>query len=367
MQKFAILTLAVSGLWIAAFGLPDRTAIAWQQAQPAPPQTRAEPGETETTPSSADEFDPATLNPPIDPAVAAEARAMLQQARDQLYDTSVDAKLVQRASFGRRRFRAEGKYQTGIFPQLRLEYHIRVGESVGVVREICDGQILLTHKYIQAVGAAPDEIDPSQYQVSHKDIRRILQASGVAGTPPQAVLQAELGIGGLPALLASIERTMEFESLQQQQYAGRPYTVLQGRWRQEFLQSLDNVPDLARAAQQIAVFMPSRIRIYLNPDTLFPERILYLQHASLDPVTYHAIMSIEFEDVKLFEDVTQNEGVSPDTFRITPPPEGVQEIDETNLYIQMIEQYRDEQAGVSSGTSPATSESSAAPGTGSDN
>jgi hypothetical protein len=275
--------------------------------------------------------------------------------------SSVEATLVQRASFGRRRFRAEGTYQTGTFPQLRLEYRIRVGESEGVVLEVCDGQILLTHKYIQPVGAAPDEIDPSQYQVSRKDVRRILQASDVAGTPPQAVLQAELGIGGLPALLASIERTMEFESLQQQEYAGESYIVVQGRWRQEYLQKLDTDPQLAQAVQQIAPFMPSRVRVYLNQETLFPERILYLQHASIDPVTYHAIMSIEFQDVKL------NQGLKPDTFRFTPPPEGVPEFDETNLYIQLIEDHRRQQEAVANGASAARPESSPASGTGGDN
>lgn len=355
MHKFAILTLVGAALWATAFGLHHRAAIAWQDGE-----STAAPDEAQPQTQPEDAFDPATLNPPIDPAVAAEATSLLQQARDRLYaHKSVDAVLVERAAFGNRRFRAEGRYQAGPFPQLRLEYRIRVGQSEGVILEICDGQILRTSKYIQPVGSDPADIDPAQYQVSRKDVRQILQASDVAGDSPGAILQAELGIGGLPALLASLERTMEFENVQQQDYNDQAYFVLQGRWRQEFLASLDDDPFISMAVQQIAPFMPDRVRVYLDQQSLFPTRILYLKRVTLDPITYRAIMSIEFSDVKL------NEGIGPETFRFSPPPEGVADFDETDAFIQMIEEHREMReapAGETSGDAAGESAPQGPPG-----
>ena len=85
-------------------------------------------------------------------------------------------------------------------------------------------------------------------------------------------------------------------------------------------------------------------------------RILYLQRVTIEPMTYRAIMSIEFSDVKL------NEGVDDETFRFELPPQGVQDFDETNLYIDMIEVHRTQVAAAAEADGSAgTADSSTAP------
>ena len=204
MQKFAILTLVVTGLWVAAFGLPDRVAIAWQESEATDEGDEA-PLQPEV------EFDPELLNPPIDPEVAAEATSLLEQARDRLYaHESVEAVMVERAAFGSRRFRAEGTYQAGIFPQLRLEYRIRVGESEGVVREVCDGFILRTTKYIRAVDSDPGEIDPGvAYRVSDLELASRLSFFLWSSIPDDELLRlAEHGRLRDPAVFDAQARRM---------------------------------------------------------------------------------------------------------------------------------------------------------------
>lgn len=350
MQKLTILTVVVLALWVTAFGLPNHSAVAWQSettdSVPDQPEAQAESEDTTEAPANA--------LPEIDPRVAAEAAELLQQARDRLYSyRSVDATLVERAAFGNRRMKAEGRYQAGAFPYLRVEYTFRVGQSEGVLLEVCDGQILRTSRHIQPVGAAPGSVDPSQYQVTRKDVGQILQASGVDGSSAAAILQAEMGIGGLPALLASIERCMEFDTVKQQMYQGKSYQVLEGRWKREFLENLNKSPEMSAIAQQVVPFMPDRVAIYLHEETKFPMRILYLKQITVDPVTHRAIMSIEFSDVKL------DQGLDPDTFRFIPP-RGVAEVDETNVFVEMIKREADAAATPQDGAEPAGNDSGSA-------
>ena len=347
MQKLTILTVVILALWVAAFGLPGHSAIAWQSAT-----TDNVPEQSEQQTTSEDTSEPpANALPEIDPKVAAEAASLLQQARDRLYSyRTVDATLVERAAFGNRRMKAEGRYQAGAFPYLRVEYTFRVGESEGVLQEVCDGQILRTSRHIQPVGAEPDSVDPSQYQVTRKDVGQILQASGGEGSSAAAILQAEMGIGGLPALLASIERCMEFDTVQRQMYQGKSYQVLEGRWKQEFLERLNKSPEMAAIAQQVVPFMPDRVAIYLHEETKFPMRILYLKQVTADPVTHRAVMSIEFSDVKL------DQGLDPKTFRFIPPP-GVAEVDETSVYVEMIRREAAAASAAQDGAEPAANAS----------
>ena len=66
---------------------------------------------------------------------------------------------------------------------------------------------------------------------------------------------------------------------------------------------------------------------------LFPTRILYRKLVSLQPRRYAPLMSIEFTDVELNAPVDAGEFRS---FR----PKGVDEVDETQLYLSMIKKMQ---------------------------
>jgi hypothetical protein len=340
MQRLAIFTVCavVATCWIA---LQQHHAAAYQ-TEPEPQQSVASENQaatgqdgttpaTDPTPPTSTEAQPAApVETPPDPAIVAAAETLLRDARDRLYAYhSVRATFVERANLGNRRFAAKGAYLSGDFPQLKLEYRIQIGGSEGVLIEVCDGNVLRTSKEIRPIDGAAGE--PTLSHWTRKDIKQILEASYVEGTPDAAVLQAELSLGGVPTLLASLERTMLFDTVREQTWQGRPTTVIEGGWRTAAISRI--AQQMGPSIQQVVQFIPDRVRIYFDKQTLFPTRILYRKQVSANPVAFIPLLSIEFTDIRL------NEGVDAEEFRYVPP-KGVDEVDETLVYLKLIEQIR---------------------------
>lgn len=347
MQRLAILTFVAiaAAAWMAS----QQQRLAAFQSEPQTSQSvestangnstgedaqNTQPdGETQT--QSASPKPP----PPPDPAIVAAAEKLLREARDRLYATrSIRAKFVERANFGTRRFAAEGTYVSGWtsdslqFPTpLKLTYRVEIGDSVGELVEVCDGRILRTSKIITTTN--DDGSVSKTEQWTRKDVTQINEARYAAGTPEAAVIQVELSLGGLPTLLTSLERTMQFDTIREQIWQGEPTTIIEGTWRPETIAKFSQ--QMGGATQALAQLLPDRVRVYFAKDTLFPTRILYRKLVSRDPQVYLPLMSIEFMDIEL------DSGVGADEFRY-PPPKGVDEIDETALYLQMIEQLKNQ-------------------------
>lgn len=355
MQRLTILCVLLITLlsWVAIRQPPLQA----RQAEPADGQSAESNAATDEQPASS----PSVTQPVVpDPETAAAAATLLRDARDRLYAyRSVRAKLVERATIGNRRFLGEGEYLAGPFPQLRLEYRVRVGNSEGTLIEVCDGKILRTSKEIRSVDSSGRE--PAVTQWTRKDVTQILEASQDRNTPDAAVLQAELGLGGLPTLLASLERTMVFDAIRELDYKGDATIVIQGQWRPEYVEKYAR--QMGPSAQSILPFLPERVRVYFDRETLFPTRILYLKRVSQDPVSDRPMLALEFSEIRL------NEGVDAQAFRYVPP-KGVDEIDETGIYLRLIESIRAsaEQPGqpaapATQATEPADSQTPGEPAT----
>jgi hypothetical protein len=327
MQRFAIFTMLLL-VCVLVLSRLERTS----QAQPDKPQSVPADG---APAADAPAETPKPQEPPPDPEVAAAAARLLRDARDRLYaHESVKANLVERSTLGNRRFSAEGRYVSGRFPRLRLEYKVQVGDSEGILIEVCDGQVVRTSKEIRRArepGSTAPPAKPTEIQVTRKEVEKILRATETGDVPPEAVLQAELGLGGIPTLLASLERTMQFDARRQETYQDRPYLVIQGHWKEEYLQKLGK--QLGQSAQMFTPFMPEQVRIYFDEETLFPMRILYLKQATVEPKTFRAVLSLEFTDVEL------DQPIDPQEFRYVPPRD-VPEVDETAVYLKSIEHLR---------------------------
>ena len=327
----------------------DTSQQATDDEQPA--ADNEEPAPTEETTA-----EPTSRQP--DPEVAAACVALLQQSRDRLYAyDSVQARIVERAAIGPRSFTAEGIYIAGTFPQMRLEYTVQVGGSEGKLIEVCDGQILRSSKEIRSIRPGDDqstETAPDEIQVTRKEVQKILQAGKEAGNAgsTQAIVQAELGLGGLPTLLAALETAMVFDGMREETWNGQSYTVIEGQWKQEYLDEL--APKLGQNAQAMSVYMPERVRVYFDAETLFPMRILYLKQYAAEPATFRAILSLEMSDVRF------NEELDPEVFRYIPPT-NVNEIDETAAYLRMIEALRSEIPPGEQPTGPASPAAEPAP------
>lgn len=242
----------------------------------------------------------------------ASAQVTLESARDRLISyRSVKAQIVEAVNLGARRFRMEGSYLQGTDLKLRLEYDLQVGNTAAHLVEVCDGQILWTH---QTVG--------DDQRVTRRNVRQILTAASTAGKTPQNLLTAELGLGGLPGLLAGIQKSVQLQKQWEQDVNGQAFVVIEGGWKKSFRSKFLG-PD-ADKDQPLPAFVPDQVRIYFEKESLFPRRILYMK---LDESsTRRPMVTLDFVNVQW------NQELAKDAFDYTPP-EKVARQDVTQAYI----------------------------------
>jgi outer membrane lipoprotein-sorting protein len=256
------------------------------------------------------------------------AEEVFQQARERLFEhESVQAKMSQLVSLGEYKFRSSGAYLAGEGFKYRLEYQVELADLQGSFLEVSDGQILHTRKQITQAEGTSLTAAAAEVELTRRDIQRILRETRENLDVPEALHAAEIGLGGLPAILASLERSMTFDAVREQTLDGRDYTVLQGAWDEERRDEL--MEGLGGVAGQIAGFMPDLVRVYFERETLFPERFVYLKLISEERQSYRPMLTIEFTEVKL------GESLPAQAFIYVAPP-GMEERDETAFFLQMI-------------------------------
>jgi len=272
---------------------------------------------------------PVTAAPPkiapqlTSPAVAAvsttggDPLATLRAAREKLTAAgvrSVKSRIIERVSIGGRRFRLEGSYVQGTDLRVKLEFKVLPDEAQegveGSFLEVCDGTILWTRHQIG-----------TQTRVTRRDVRQILNASKANGEIN--LLAVELGLGGLPALMASLERSMKFDSLTQEEVNGKKFTVIAGTWKVATAQAFKSTTGNRQTSH-----IPDAVRIYLEPEILFPRRIDFLKKHAHSEET-EVIVELDFIDVKI------NAPLDDHQFEFEPPS-GIRTIDVTNDYLRQL-------------------------------
>lgn len=227
---------------------------------------------------------------------------------------SIKSRIIERVAIGDRRFRLEGTYVQGTDLRLKLELKVLPDSSEegleGSFSEVCDGTILWARHQIG-----------SQMRVTRRDVRQILNASKSAGTGN--LLALELGLGGLPALLASLEQSMKFDSLSQEKVNGKSFTVIGGSWSETTLQTFK-----ANTGNRQTSHIPDSVRIYLEPGILFPRRIDFLKKHK-DPEETEVIAELDFLDIVI------NDHLDDHQFEFELP-NGVRTIDVTNEYLRQL-------------------------------
>ena len=244
------------------------------------------------------------------------ALVTLQDARAKLLTyRTVRAKVTEVVSLGDRQFRMEGSYLQGTDLKVRVEYKVQVGGTEGRLLEVCDGRLLWTH---QQVG--------KEQRVSRRDVRQILDAAATPDRSPDDMLQAELGLGGLGGLLASIQSSVQFEKQWEQDFDGVPFVVIDGTWRVEQRQKF--LGPNATADDALPALVPDRIRVYFQKDVLFPRRIMYLKRPGKGKAP-RPMLSIDFTDV------AWNIDVGDEAFKFERP-ENVDPQDVTEGYLKQF-------------------------------
>jgi outer membrane lipoprotein-sorting protein len=261
----------------------------------------------------------------------ATALRSLQQAHDKLNGYRfIDAKLDQTVRVGDRKFRMTGRYLKGADLKLRLEYDIKVGGTTGKLIEVCDGQLLWTHTDIGG-----------QQRVTRRNVQQIISAASQAGFTSQNVLTAELGLGGLQGLLASLQKSVQFDAQWEQDASDRTFVVIEGGWKRSFRERFlgPNAP----ADRPMPPAVPDQVRLYFEQDSLFPRRIVYLKKEGDDRRL--PMVTIDFTEVSWPESLDE----ALFTFK---PPATVAPEDITKAYVN---QFQPEEAKPAEGTLPATS------------
>ncbi|HEV8068161.1 MAG TPA: hypothetical protein VGP76_10515 [Planctomycetaceae bacterium] len=262
--------------------------------------------------------------PPQSAPLPTDAGEVLRIARERLTGNrdkqtpndvqSIRARIVERVSISGRSFRLEGSYLQGTDLRLRLELKV-VSENPdsrvdGTLLEVCDGTILWANYQVG-----------KEKRITRRDVSQILNASKTNGQINFSTV--ELGLGGLPALLASLDRWMKFESVTQEEINGKKFTVLGGEWKEAYRKVL-----LGKMSKQhLPEHVPDSVRIYLEPDLLFPRRIAFLKHrgSRVEP-----LVELDLLDIHINGQMDEHQ------FEYAPP-DGARPVDVTTEYVQQLQ------------------------------
>jgi hypothetical protein len=343
MKKAPILTVAIfvamTAIWLSISAVGAQTAATGSSSKNAArPVSDGGPATGNRDANGDAEGD--------EPPLAITARELLQRARSRIHGyRSVKANLIETVVIGDRKLRANGTYLQGRGLQLKMSLNLRLGEG-GKFRasmlQVCDGQVLWTSH------STGREVDPSdavkgseqksgiERRITRRDVRQILREVARHNQQHQCLLFAELGMGGISELLGSLEHTMAFGTVRNEQIDGNPFLVVQGRWNLHVLKNFLDEQELeelrsntdARQLPRLPKHIPDMVRLYFDRDSLFPRRILYLKRPP-KANSLRSMLSLNFVDVVLNAPVDENE------FNFVPPDK-VFPLDVTPRYIQQI-------------------------------
>ncbi|MFK7778191.1 MAG: hypothetical protein QM501_08730 [Gimesia sp.] len=248
------------------------------------------------------------------------AMSLLKKSREKLLSySSIRAQITETVNIGPKSFVIIGSYLQGKDFKLRLEFqvqsHKKNGKPVGTLLEICDGQVLWAEHTIN-----------ENSRVTRRDVQAILKHAELNPKIASNMLVAQLGLGGLPGLLAAIQKNMKFQSVADKTVNGKTLTVLNGTWKDKFLAQWKGGDPTAPV--QLPAYVPDAIRLYIDPQSLFPRRIVYLKKINN---TLESMVTLNFTKVKLNAPIDKAE------FSYEPP-DGVFPADITNQYLKQITQ-----------------------------
>lgn len=264
-----------------------------------------------------------------DAAGSAQATDWIKRVHQSLYQRgSIQADVDQTVLIGRERFEVSGRYLSA-GQKLRLEYAIQPGQGLaGSLLEICDGKDLWS---LLKVGETT--------RVTHRDVQQIKAAASSSRNIADVILTAELGLGGLTALVASLERTMLFDAVKDEADSKR--IVVQGRWKPEIAARWPKTKD-----NQLPDYVPDLVRVWIDPQQQFPVKLIYVKRVlEQDKRVYRPMITLNFKNV-VFDGAVDERDF---TFE---PPENVVPEDITRQFLDRMKKSAEEAAAPAA--APAT-------------
>ncbi|HTI49401.1 MAG TPA: hypothetical protein VL475_00565, partial [Planctomycetaceae bacterium] len=262
---------------------------------------------------------------------AGTAAGELKRARERLLKFgSIQAKIVETVAIVDRSYKAEGSYlQTGLKPNdwhMRLELSLKVGDSEGALLEVCDGDVLWTSTQIEA-GRKASQKGKKDQSLVRRNVTEILSAARKRGDQSEARLIAELGLGGLPGILAAMEQDMQFSGMKNDTLRDRPVVIIQGTWTEAFAARFQN-PQQRGASALLPAFVPDSVWVYIDRESGFPHRIMYRKKLP-NRDAQRAMLTFDFLDVALNQPIDNSEFAY-------EPPTGITPVELTEYYLKRL-------------------------------
>ena len=284
----------------------------------APPAASAPPAAPQTAPPIVPTRAAST---PTEPAPPIEAGLLLAQAARQLAShDSVTAKVNLTSDFFGESLVATGQYLQGSRDsrRLRMDLKVQLGEKVCTLQHVCDGQAVWIRRTTL-----------TQTFLGRVDLPRALAGLQQAGYQPGTDV---LALGGLPLLLDSLGRAVDFRAMRSEQLRRQPTFVIVGAWKNSLL--VHFAPDQKQAIEsgvpadltRLPALVPNQIEVFIGRDDLFPYKIEFLHVAVPGTCRDEEVLaSVKFNEVHFDIPIDAREFAFP-TGDIVP-------IDETQAFI----------------------------------
>ncbi|MBD3672585.1 MAG: hypothetical protein HUJ26_03570 [Planctomycetaceae bacterium] len=251
--------------------------------------------------------------------VRRKARQTLEEARKRLegYD-SIRADIVETVLLGSRRYQAKGEYVQVRGNKVRLSFQVSIkgadGKPLqGSLLQVSNGEVM--HSSYQ-VG---DDL-----QVSRRDVVQIMDTIEKYPYLGIDLVKARLGLGGLPALLSSLETSLAFDDYQVETINEKQFLKIAGGWTPQLIAQMK--PPGSPEDTPLPAYIPDRVHVYFDEENYFPRRVLYLKQVGEG---FQPMLTLDFVNIR------QNVAVSADDF-LFYPPEGAVSQDITQSIIQGI-------------------------------
>ncbi len=242
------------------------------------------------------------------------AKELFEVAREKLERGIYRAKIIQRLNFPDRSLEAHGQIVRGQKLQLRLEFEIKSGGTTGRLLQVSNGDRLWTERRVNEIP-----------KLTVQDVKEILNKAKAESVQENVVI-AEMGLGGITALLASLDRTMNFGEPQTVEVDGEELFRVDGQWNADYLKRIQANPQLAK---ELPEYIPDGSRVYFDREH-FPRRIQYLKKLP-DQEGMRPVVTLDFLDVEWLSEAD----VDPKLFEYEPP-EQVYPEDVTKTYIDQL-------------------------------
>lgn len=269
------------------------------------------------------------------------ARTLIQaRKRIESYD-SIRADMLETVLLGTRRYQAQGEYVQARGNKVRLSFQFSLKGADGKPLEasllqVSNGEVM--HSSYQ-IG--------SDLQVSRRDVEQIMAALKEHPSYGMDQMKARLGLGGLPALMASVQISFHFDVFRKESIQGTDFVLVAGGWSDMLLKRMQ--PKGAKPGDPLPVHIPDRIHVYLDEESLFPRRLLYLKKIGDG---YQPMLTLDFINVE------QNVAISADDFLFFPPEGAVSQDITQNIISQIIQaSERQKEQSAAPKTSPKTDSS----------